>query len=327
MRVTWIILTGVLVLLAIGAAVWLSRLPRSGPPEGEVPARALREPALRIGLIPERNIFAQRARYRALADYLAEHLDRPVELVTNNTYEGVLDDFASDRVDAAFLGSLVAVLAMDRHDARVVLKPELPGGVTTYRGVILVRPDSAIESVDDLGGRSIAMVKATMAGDLFPVFEMSRRGLLSSPTPPDMVWVGTHDAVMQEVMAGRVEAGAAKDLRLLAYEAEQSDRPFRRLAISDPVPNNALMLRKATADELGPQLVEIMLRMDADPAGRQTLAEFGAVRFVPCVAEEYEAIYQMVDVLGERWSALGVSGPPPAPPAPPARKATAPGAD
>jgi phosphonate transport system substrate-binding protein len=311
MRIAWIILTGALVLLAIGAAVCLSCLPGPSEPGADLPGPGQQTPALRIGLIPERDVFAQRARYRALADYLAARLERPVELVTNNTYEGVLDDFASGRVDAAFLGSLVAVLAMDRHDARVVLKPELPGGVTTYRGVILVRPDSAIERVDDLGGRSIAMVKATTAGDLFPVFELARCGLLSSPTPPDRVWVGTHDAVMKEVMAGRVDAGAAKDLRLEAYEAEHPDRRFRRLAVSDPVPNNALVLRRAVADELGPRLAEILRQMDGDPAGRQTLAEFGAVRFVPCVAEEYEAIYVMVEALGERWSALGVSGPAP----------------
>jgi ABC-type phosphate/phosphonate transport system substrate-binding protein len=126
---------------------------------------------------------------------------------------------------------------------------------------------------------------------------------------------------MQEVMAGRVDAGAAKDLRLQAYEAAHPDWRFRRLAVSDPVPNNALVLRRAVADELGPQLAEILLRMDADPAGRRTLAEFGAVRFVPCGAEEYEAIYEMVDVLGERWSALGVSGPPPT------RRSAASGAD
>ena len=322
MRITWIILTGVLVVLAVGVATWLSRLPRGEDPEGPGRPSAQAEPAaaLRIGLIPERDIFAQRERYRALADYLAARLDRPVELVTNNTYEGVLDDFASDRVDAAFLGSLVAVLAMDRHGAQVLLKPELPGGVTTYRGVMLVGADSAIRSVDDLAGHSIAMVKATTAGDLFAVFEMTRRGLLSSATPPQIVWVGTHDAVMQEVAAGRADAGSAKNLRLDAFEAENPDQRFRRLAISEAVPNNALVLRAEAADEIGPLLADVMLRMDDDPEGRRTLAAFGAVRFVPCGAEEYEAIYVMVDALGEGWSALGVAGPRPS------RRTTPPGA-
>ncbi len=313
MKITWIILTCVSVLIAIGAAVWLGRLPQSDPLKSSTEATTVIEeaPALRIGLIPERDIFAQRARYRALADYLSDQLNRRVELVTNNTYESVLDDFASDRVDCAFLGSLIAVLAMDRHDARVLLKPELPGGITTYRGVILVRADSAIRSINDLGGRSIGMVKGTTAGDLFPVFEMTRLDLLSSPDPPDIVWVGTHDAVIQEAEAGRIDAGSAKDLRLDAYEAEHPERRFRRLAVSDPVPNNALVLRAAAAEEIGPQLADIMYRMVDEPAGRRALVEFGADRFVPCSTDEYEAIYVMVELLGEGWPNLGVSGPPP----------------
>jgi phosphonate transport system substrate-binding protein len=312
MRIAWIILTGALVVLALGVAVWLGRLPSATDiNEAGLPSSAAQAPPLRIGLIPERDIFEQRRRYRALADYLAAKLGRPVELVSSNTYEGVLKDFAEARVDAAFLGSLVATLAMDRHDAQVLLKPEVEGKVTTYRGVILVRADSPIQSVDDLAGHSIAMVKATTAGDLFPMFEMVRRGLAQSPQPPEIKWVGTHDAVIREVAVGRADAGSAKDLRLDAYEAAHPAVRIRRLAASDPVPNNALVIRTGVADEIGPALARIMLAMDREEAGRETLAAFGAVRFVPCRPEEYEAVYEMADSLGEQWAALGVSGPPP----------------
>jgi len=312
MRIAWIILTGALVLLAIGVAIWLGRLPSAMDiDEAGLPSAADRAPPLRIGLIPERDIFEQRRRYRALADYLAVKLDRPVELVSSNTYEGILQDFAEARVDAAFLGSLVATLAMDRRNAQVLLKPEVEGGVTTYRGVILVRADSTIQSVDDLAGHSIAMVKATTAGDLFPMFEMVRRGLNRSPQPPEIKWVGTHDAVIREVVAGRADAGSAKDLRLDAYEAAHPEARIRRLAASDAVPNNALVMRAGVADEIGPALAQIMLAMGEEAAGREALAAFGAVRFVPCKPEEYEAVYEMVDSLGEQWVTLGVSGPPP----------------
>ena len=312
MRIAWIILTGALVLLAIGVAIWLGRLPSAMDiDEAGPPSAADRAPPLRIGLIPERDIFEQRRRYRALADYLAVKLDRPVELVSSNTYEGILEDYAEARVDAAFLGSLVATLAMDRRNAQVLLKPEVEGGIATYRSVILVRADSSIQSVDDLVGHSIAMVKATTASDLFPMFEMVRRGLTQSLQPPEVKWVGTHDAVIREVVAGRADAGSAKDLRLDAYEAAHPEARIRRLAISDAVPNNALVMRAGVADEIGPVLAQIMLAMGEEAAGREALAAFGAVRFVPCRPEEYEAVYEMVDSLGEQWAALGVSGPPP----------------
>jgi phosphonate transport system substrate-binding protein len=294
MRLAWIVLAVLLVVLTSFAFYLMSRI--DGRPAVDAVA-AERDwgdaPPLRIGLIPERDVFAQRKRYRALADYLAARLERPVELVTNNTYEGVLHDFDDDEIDVAFLGSYVATLAMDRNNARVVLKPEIAGGVTTYHGVMFVRADSSIRTVDDLAGRSIGMVRTTTAGDLFPIWELTRHGLMDQPEPPIITWVGTHDAVVMEVVEGRLDAGSAKNLRIDAYEVAHPDLELRRLAESRPVPNNALLLRSAMADELADTLVEVLMQMESNPDGRQTLAEFGAVRFVPCEAGEYEAIYEM----------------------------------
>jgi phosphonate transport system substrate-binding protein len=311
----WIILAAALVCLTLAVIIWLGgdTLSPGVDAAGGVDASTAREP-LRIGLIPERDIFEQRRRYEALASYIASVLGRPVELVTNNTYEGVLDDFATGQVDAAFLGSFVAVLAMDRYDARVLVKPETPAGVTTYRSVLFTRADAPIGSIEELAGRSIAMVKATTAGDLFPIHVMVQGGLLDAAAGVDFRWVGTHDAAIQEVVEGRTDAGAAKDLRLIAYEQSHPVVRLRRLEVGPSVPNNALFAGALMPEELAEGLATMLTTMHDEPAGRTTLETFGAGRFVPCEANEYEAIYQMVEGLGDDWSKLGVSGPPPRPP-------------
>jgi phosphonate transport system substrate-binding protein len=313
MKTIWIILTALLVLLTLCLLLWLGRSPEEegGSTGGATGVPPAAKPVLRIGLIPERDIFEQRRRYQALADYLSGKLHRDVELATENTYEGILDDLANGNVDAAFLGSLVATLAMDRHGASPILKPEMEGGITTYRGVIFVRSDSPIQEVDDLAGHSIAMVRTTTAGDLFPVFEMIRHNLFDSPAPPQIKWVGTHDAAIREVWEGRADVGAAKDLRLDAYEAAHPERTFRRLTVSDSAPNNALLIGAAVIKELGPELRSVMSAMSDDPAGREVLKTFGAIRFVPCDAHEYEAVFRMIEDLGENWDLLKVPGPPP----------------
>ncbi|UCD75166.1 MAG: phosphate/phosphite/phosphonate ABC transporter substrate-binding protein [Phycisphaerales bacterium] len=314
MRTIWISLTTLLVLLVLCLLFWLGRLPGEGanPDQASAEQEGTTKPTLRIGLIPERDIFEQRRRYKALADYLSEKLQREVALVTENTYEGILEDYAQQRVDAAFLGSLVSTLAMDRYAARPTLKPVMTGGVAAYRGVILVREDSPIRRVEDLAGHSIAMVRATTAGDLFPMSELMQRGLLRSSSPPQIKWVGTHDAVIREVWAGRVDAGSAKDLRLEAYEASHPERIFRRLVVSDSVPNNALLLSATVTEEVEAALRSAMSAMADDPAGSEVLKALDALRFVPCEAYEYEAVYRMVESLGEDWSLIEVSGPPPA---------------
>src|SRR4051794_19913862 len=146
-RSVWVIF-GLGILLGTSALVWLSSMtPKSSPaqqtPLLSIPATTRSDGAvLRIGVIPERDIFEQRRRYLALAEYLSERLGRPVELVTAQSYEAMIGDLRDKQVDVAFLGSLVAVLAADRLDAQILVKPQLPGAISTYRGVIFVAENS-----------------------------------------------------------------------------------------------------------------------------------------------------------------------------------------
>jgi ABC-type phosphate/phosphonate transport system substrate-binding protein len=199
--------------------------------------------------------------------------------------------------------------------AQVVAKPEFPGQVSTYCGVIFVRADSPITHVKQLGGQTMAMVRATTAGNLFPVCVLGRCRLWDSEYPCQPVWVGTHDDALREVMAGRVGAGAAKNLRLDDMLAQHKDWKIRRLTTGKPVPNNALVLRADTAAELGPKLSEILLGMHKNPEGAKALSSLGAIRFLPCRTEEFQVVYDMVSHMGESWRTAGVSGPAPKRPA------------
>jgi phosphonate transport system substrate-binding protein len=301
MCIVWTALFSSLLALTVVSLVWLANRPGSGPSTvpGPTTAPAPAGPAVRIGLIPERDVFPLRKRYRALADYIAVKLGRPVELLTSNTYEGMLLDFKDNQIELAFAGSLVAAMAMDRYGAKVLVKPELPGGISTYSGVIFVRADSPVTKVDQLKGKTVAMLRTTTAGNLFPSCQMARMGVLGKPDSLKPLWVGTHDDVANEVLAGRVDAGAIKN----------------RLAESKEVPNNALLVRADLAESLGPRIREILLAMDGEAEGQKALQGFGAVKFIPCLQEQYRLIYCMAEHIGDAWSFVGIAGPPPRTPA------------
>ncbi len=313
MKIVWVVLNTTLVALLLGVLLWLANRPGTGSGGSSAatsPANSGRM-ALRIGLIPERDIFEQRKRYQALADYLSGRMDRPVQLVTLNTYEAVLLDFAEKKVHGAFLGSLVAVLAMDRLGAQVVVRPELPGQVSTYHGVIFVRADSPIRTLEQLSGHTIGMVRTTTAGHVFPGCVIMRLKLWDGPNRPHIVWVGTHDDVAVKVMEGRVDVGAMKNLRLDALMRSHPEWKIRRLARGRSVPNNALLMRRDVDEKLAARLSQILLKMDSEPQGRETLAAMGVARFVPCRAEEYAAVYDMTECILPLWKQIGVPGPAP----------------
>lgn len=311
---------GVMLVLVIGLLVWLGQMPAAHDPSllaVTQPATA-HAPPLRIGLIPERDVFAQRKRYQSLADYLSRKLDRPVELSTTPSYQGMLKDLREGKVDCAFVGSLLAVLAVDRLDAQVLVRPETRSGSSTYRGVIIVPQDSTIRSIADLPGHSIAMVRTTTGGNLFPIYEMTRQQFLNGPDAPKIVWVGTHDDAILELLDRRADVAALKDIRLDDFEARHPDIRFRRLASSDPVPENSLVLRRDAAATLGPKLRDVLLNCAADPEAKSMLATMGIARFIPTDIGEYGPIYDMIEAMGPAWDRIGVDG------APPRRPTTAP---
>lgn len=312
MRAVWIVLTGIFVSLTAGVIVWLREDPAAigvtGPAMG---ATVSRDKVWRLGLVPERDVFAQRKRYRTLAEYLEKRLGKQVELVTVNSYDAVLKDMADREVDFAFLGSLLAVMAMDRHEAEVVAKPVLADGVSQYRGIVLVREDSPIRDWPDLAGKRLALLRTTYAGDLFPVTQLHERKLLGSEQAPKVEWAGTHEEVIRDVVEGIVDAGAVKDL---VYEDLKKGHPewnLRVIARSPPVPNLTLLVRRDLVAGLGQQLHETLLRMEGDQEGMRALSAFGAQRFVDCQVDEFSPVYDMLERLGEDWVRLNIEGPAP----------------
>jgi phosphonate transport system substrate-binding protein len=279
---------------------------------GVATAEPATQPApIRIGLVPEHDLIGQRKRYLALADYLAGQVHRPVKLVTVNSYESVLKDFEEKEVDAAFLGSLVTVLTADRTNARVMLKTELPNGVSQYCAVLCVPENSPIHDLDDLAGRSISMVRTTLGGDLFPIHVMVQHELLGGGRPPRLVWMGTHEEAIDAMIEGQVEVAAVKDLRLNAWQAAHPQVKIRRLACSGFVPENALVVRGDLAGSLGVQLASSLTAMNSNPQGK-TVLEFCKIgRFVPCRLEDYNVVYDIIDALGPAWREMKIQGAPP----------------
>ncbi|HUO09462.1 MAG TPA: phosphate/phosphite/phosphonate ABC transporter substrate-binding protein [Phycisphaerae bacterium] len=310
-------------LAAIFAALaWLAHFPTADVPTASAPAPV---PAIRfrLGLIPERNLYEQRRAFRALADYLDSHVNPKsrlstldtgpslhVELVTSSNYAGILHDFAHNDIDGAFLGSLVAVLAVDRSGAQVLVKSESHSGKDTYAGTLFVPPDSPIHSLADLRGKKIAAVRTTNAGSIFPLFAFQQAGI-DRANEPQLLWSGTHDDVIEEVFAHRVDAGAVKDLRLDSWEQEHPGQNFRRLATGPRAPESALVVTRDLPPDLRDALAATLLQMNRDPQAAPVLQALQLNRFVPCDISEYTPLYDMLDAIAPRWSETGVDGPPP----------------
>jgi len=255
-----------------------------------------------IGLIPELNIFAQKARFRLLGDYLGRRIGVPVRFTILSRYGNILETFEAERLDGAFFGSFTGVLAIERLGVVPLARPVNLDGSSTYQGRVFVRKDSGLRSAADLRGKRMAFVdRATTAGYVFPLAWLREHGI---PGPDgffsEYYFTGSHDAAVLAVLEGKADVGAAKHsvLDRLRREDPRVDRDLVTLASSPPVPSNGLCVRRDLEPDLVEALRRALLDLERDPAGAAVLAQIGALRFVGTSVEDYQAVLDLARKAG-----------------------------
>jgi phosphonate transport system substrate-binding protein len=259
-------------------------------------------PSLRIGLIPERDIFSQKQRYEPIAEYLSKRVKAKVELVVLSRYGNIIENFVSNRLDGAFFGSFTGALAHRKLNVEAVARPEYPDGTSTYHGLLLVRKDSGITSVQDMRGKRFAYVdKATTAGYLLPLYYFKTHGIDDPDTLlKETYFAGTHEGVIYDVLEQKAEIGAAKNtiFSLLASSDPRISQELSILARSPDVPENALCVRADLDESIKNGLRIALLSMDQDNAGRAILSDFGAARFIDTTKDDYKAVFDYAETIG-----------------------------
>ena len=268
--------------------------PRAGPAD--------RREKLLIGLIPELNIFQQKARFRLLGEYLGRKIGVPVEFTILTRYGNILESFEAGQMDGAFFGSFTGALAIERLGVVPLARPVNLDGTSSYHGFLFVRKDSKIRTVEDMRGKRMAFVeKATTAGYVFPLAWLKERGVKG----PDgffseYYFTGSHDAAIVAVLDGKADVGAAKHSVWNRVERvnPRVGAELHILAESARVPSNGLCVRKEMEPDLREALRRALLDLEGDPEGAKVLAEFGAIRFIETTARDYAPVAEMAGKAG-----------------------------
>jgi phosphonate transport system substrate-binding protein len=249
---------------------------------------------LRIGLIPERNLFKQLERYEPLGEYLFRKTGTRITFILLPRYGNIIDTFQSSGLDGAFFGSFTYALAHTKVGAEVLARPVALDNSSTYHGMIFVRKDSGIRTVRDMKGKRFAFVdKATTAGYLLPLDYFRDHGITDyKDYLKEAYFTGTHEDAVYDVLHRKAEIGAAKNtvFQRLAKSEPRIAKELVVLARSPDVPENALALRNDIDPVLRSRLKETLLKMNLDPDGKKVLEQFGAQRFIETRNEEYDII-------------------------------------
>jgi phosphonate transport system substrate-binding protein len=257
---------------------------------------------LRIGIIPEQDVFSQKARYQPLADYVGQKLGINVELVMLSRYGYIIDNFTASQLDGAFFGSFTGAMAIKKLQVIPLARPEGKDGTSTYYGMIFVRKDSTIRNGADMRGKRFAFVdEATTAGFLLPLHYFMKEGISNYHSWfSETYFAGTHEDAIFDVLNGKADIGAAKDT--VFYRFARKDRrlldELEILATSPKVPENGLAVKRDFGQYNLTALKECLLEMDKDPKGREVLDNFKAQRFVETSVADYQPVFDFAKHVG-----------------------------
>ena len=273
-----------------------------GEREEVAPAIDSPQRTLRIGLIPEQNIFSQKGRYKPLAAYLSKKIDASIELKVLSRYGNIIENFVSSRLDGAFFGSFTGALAHRRLGVEALARPEYMDGSSTYHGLLFVRRDSGIANANDMKGKRFAFVdKATTAGWLLPLYYFKTQGIDDYRSwLKEAYFAGTHESAIYDVVEHTADIGAAKStvFSRLADENPRLSEELVILARSPNVPENGLCVRGDLESSLKTRLRDALLNMEGDPEAAAALEALGARRFIETAEADYASVFEYAEKIG-----------------------------
>jgi len=260
---------------------------------------------LRWGLTPFFAADRLEERYAPIIEHISGRLGVPIELLVGTSYKDLEDSVVDGRVDVGVLGPYAYVRARKRAPGLSVFASHVAYGSLTYGAYIITREGSDVDSLDGIRGRSFGYVdRRSTSGWLFPAARMLQAHI---DPQSDVVprFLGSHDAVVDAVLAGDVAAGATYDGGLAEARARDTMASgLRVVAKCERIPYDAYVTREGIPVEvslaLGELLSEISTRTEE---GRVILANISRVNgFVPVEDSHYDTVRK---VEAEVVAALG----------------------
>ena len=271
----------------------------AAPLLGAMPARAQAAP-IRFAVGPFQPTAGDTRRaYEPFFAHLAAALGRPFELTVTTDWAGIAVALANDQVDCAWMGPWGYVLAKGRAGAKALATVQYQGK-PTYQAIILARPGLGIATFpEDARGMSISFADAgSTSGWLIPSHWFQTQGI--DPKTYFKYRDGaSHAANVMAVASGQVDLATDYDRNLSAMVAAGRVREDQVQVVwrSDPLPNDALAVRRGLDTTTRQALLAAALGLDTAAAARVLPPNYTG--WVPATPGTYAGIEAAGRALGK----------------------------
>ena len=271
---------------------------------------------LNVQFVPTNNDGSMEAKTGPFADYLSEKLGMDVEVTLATDYSTIVEAMASGKVDLGIMPPAAYVQARNLDAAEALLSSQLVAYdedteqpledtyTSTFKGEVLVKADSDMESLEDLKGKKIATLSPNSAsGYIYPVAEMKDLGI-DPLTDCTLTTVNDIPSEITAVLNGQQDACFVFQGARYVFASKFSDYDlFKDLKVlyltEGDIPNDAIALQPSMDDELKDKIKEVFLNMADDEEGKDAMSLWGHTGYGEADEAAYDTIEEYTDKAAE----------------------------
>jgi len=217
---------------------------------------------INFGVIPVAGSTSMKENFSGLTEHLNKKLGIKVELQLAGDYTGVITGMQHKHIDVAYFGPESYVQAQKRANAEaLVVEVDIESGVPGYRGIIITKKDSGLNSLESIKGKTWAFTSSqSTSGTLVPTVMFSKSGINPQEYFSKVLYSGGHEASILSIKAGKIDAASTNDLdfnRGLGKAWTADD--FNIIWTSDLIPGSPMAVRGDLPESLKKALKEAFI--------------------------------------------------------------------
>jgi len=246
-----------------------------------------------FGVHPQRNPIKLREVFGPLVTYLNQHVtDAHLVFEASRNFAAYDQKQASRQFDFALPNPYGTVKGIE-SGYRVFGKM---GNEGDLRGLILVRKDSKVQSIDDLKSKTLSFPGPTaLAATILPKYFLFSQGL-DVKTDFKSIYVGSMESSMTNVLRGNVTAGTAYPPAWRDFNRTDPEMASQLKVMwkTDAMPDNSLMARDDVPQELVDEVAKALFDMHNTEKGRAVLAKMDLEKFKPATNQDYSVVNDFI---------------------------------
>lgn len=166
----------------------------------------------------------------------------------------------------------------------------------TFRGVVILRKDSPIRTVQELRGATVSFPAPTaLAATMMPELFFKEQGL-DPRKDMTQLFVGTHESAMLNVCMGATVAACTWPA---AWENFKKDHPDKAKIIevrwqTSNLPSNGLIVRDDVPETVRKKVANAFFSLGETPEGQRILHMASTSRYVPADNSTYAPVHDFI---------------------------------